>query len=110
MAQPSQASDIVFFKVTNLEYDVLDVDTGSLAPGDSYIAATLGELGVWIDSKVTKMMQTGLEHSRVPDAASFLATGRFPTCDEFTGANDQPSQASCLCLRCLISRRPSTLL
>lgn len=32
----------------------------------------MGELGCWVDSKVTQIMQTGLEHSRVPDVLGYL--------------------------------------
>ncbi|KAF8590012.1 AAA-domain-containing protein [Ramaria rubella] len=62
---------VVFFKVTNLEYDLVDTSKEG-SPPDHYMAATMGELGCWIDPQVTKMVQTGLEHSRIPDVTSYL--------------------------------------
>ena len=35
----------------------------------------MGELGCWIDPQVTKMVQAGLEHTRVPDVAPYLNIG-----------------------------------
>jgi peroxin-6 len=67
---------VVFFKITNIEHDVLDIAQTTSGP-DAYFAATMGELGCWIDPKVTQMMQTGLEHSRVPDVISYLNVGGF---------------------------------
>ncbi|KDQ12329.1 hypothetical protein BOTBODRAFT_34616 [Botryobasidium botryosum FD-172 SS1] len=64
-------TNVVFFKITNLEYDVVDT-TDSHAPPDVYVAATMGELGCWIDPKVTKMVQAGVEHSRIPDVAAYM--------------------------------------
>jgi peroxin-6 len=67
---------VVFFKITNIAHDVatsIDVDESQNgAASDGYFAATMGELGCWIDSKVTQIMQTGLEHSRVPDVLRYL--------------------------------------
>jgi peroxin-6 len=73
----SAASGVVFFKITNIEHDVLDIAQTPSGP-DTYFAATMGELGCWVDPKVTQMMQTGLEHSRVPDVVSYLGVGGFP--------------------------------
>lgn len=50
----------------------IDVDESKANTSDSYLAATLGELGCWVDSKVTQILQTGAEHSRVPDVAAYL--------------------------------------
>ncbi|KZV91614.1 AAA-domain-containing protein, partial [Exidia glandulosa HHB12029] len=66
-SRSDNATDVVWFKITNLEYDVLDLPDDAASGSDSYVAATMGELGVWVDTDVTKMMQSGLEHSRVPD-------------------------------------------
>jgi len=36
----------------------------------------MGELGCWIDSSITRMIQTGIEHSRVPSLRSYLILGQ----------------------------------
>ena len=68
---PDTPTHAVYFKVTNLEYDVVDT-TSDKAPADAYVAATMGELGCWMDPKTTKMVQVGIEHSRVPDSVDFF--------------------------------------
>ncbi|KAF8526854.1 AAA-domain-containing protein [Hysterangium stoloniferum] len=65
------ATGVVFFKITNIEYDVVDTKQDVASP-DHYMAATMGELGCWVDTHITKMVQTGVEYSRVPDVASYL--------------------------------------
>jgi len=67
---------VVFFQVTNLEYDVLETG-GDVTPADHYVAATMGELGCWIDPAITKMMQTGVEHSGVPDVSAYYGLGKL---------------------------------
>lgn len=42
---------------------------------DFYRSSTLGELGCWVDSTVTRIIQTGLEHSRIPDSRSYMQLG-----------------------------------
>lgn len=67
---------MVFFKITNMEYDVLDTTNGKIhGTQDSYVAATMGELGCYVDPVVTKMIQTGLEHSRIPDVTGYYNIG-----------------------------------
>ena len=51
----------VFFKITNVEYDVL-----ADGPPDEFYGSMLGEWGCWVDPSVTRILQTGLEQSRVP--------------------------------------------
>lgn len=51
----------VFFKITNVEYDVIPD-----APSDEFYGSMLGEWGCWVDPSVTRILQTGLEQSRVP--------------------------------------------
>ncbi|KAF8876037.1 AAA-domain-containing protein [Gymnopilus junonius] len=57
----TRPNEVVFFKVTNVEYDVVARSNQSISNG-----SMLGELGCWVDTSVTRMIQTGLEHSRVP--------------------------------------------
>ncbi|EJD53404.1 AAA-domain-containing protein, partial [Auricularia subglabra TFB-10046 SS5] len=64
--------------ITNLEYDVVDIPAGA-GPADGYAAATMGELGVWLDAEVTKMMQAGLEHSLVPEVSGYLGIRTLPS-------------------------------
>ena len=69
----SRANGLVFFKVTSVEYDVV---SKSSPLQDVYTGSTLGELGCWIDTSVTRMTQTGIEHTRIPDVTSYLQIGR----------------------------------
>jgi len=65
--------------ITNVEHEVFLSDSNSIAL-DTYSGATTGELGCWIDAESTKMVQTGLEHSRIPDVSSYLEAGAKPLC------------------------------
>jgi peroxin-6 len=73
----SRANGLVFFKVTSIECDA--VLTSSPPLQDIYTGSTLGELGCWIDTSVTRVTQTGVEHTRIPDVTSYLQIGRFET-------------------------------
>ncbi|KAI0806992.1 AAA-domain-containing protein [Fomes fomentarius] len=65
-------NEIVYFTVTNVEHSVPS-RLGEASSLDMYVGATVGELGCWIDTSVTRMVQTGIEHSRVPDMGKYLA-------------------------------------
>jgi peroxin-6 len=65
---------IVYFMITNVEYDILE-DTCAQQSNDLYLRGRMGELGCWVDSLVTRIMQVGLEHSRIPYAGSYLDPG-----------------------------------
>ncbi|KIJ27843.1 hypothetical protein M422DRAFT_235875 [Sphaerobolus stellatus SS14] len=71
LSSKNPATAVVFFKITNLEYDIVDTVQDGAAL-DHYTAATMGELGCWVDTQVTKMVQTGVENSWVPDVISYL--------------------------------------
>lgn len=66
--------EVVFFLVTNIEHSVI-ANPAPIAEQDLYTGSTVGELGCWIDSSITRMVQTGLEHARVPDVGSYLEQG-----------------------------------
>lgn len=68
----SRPNEVVFFKVTNIEYDVVARSSPSICNG-----SMLGELGCWVDTSVTRMIQTGLEHSRVPGVKSYFNLGKL---------------------------------
>ncbi|KAH7103789.1 AAA-domain-containing protein [Auriculariales sp. MPI-PUGE-AT-0066] len=87
-------SDIVFFKITNLEYSTVDLSASTLpdTPDDIYTAATMGELGVWVDSDVTKMMQAGIERSRVPDCSTYLGLEPIPVVQDHSAVLQPWSQ------------------
>jgi hypothetical protein len=40
------------------------------------VGSTVGELGCWVDPSVTRLIQTGLEHSRVPDVGAYVKLGK----------------------------------
>lgn len=71
-AFPSRSNEIVFFCVTNIEYTVVkhayhDVCNGS----------TVGELGYWVDSSITRIVQSGVEHSWIPSVGTYFETGEY---------------------------------
>ena len=68
-----RSNAVVFFKVTNIEYDVMPCPNSSVE--DLYTGSTLGELGCWVDTSITRMVQTGVEHSRVPSVCSYMNIG-----------------------------------
>ncbi|ETW85568.1 AAA ATPase [Heterobasidion irregulare TC 32-1] len=58
----------VFFVVTNIDHDTL-ADNGNDLPGSNiHKGSVVGELGCWVDPLVTRMIQSGVEHLRVPNA------------------------------------------
>jgi len=67
----STAEKVIYFIVTNIECDPPSTNN-ALNPSDVHLGLSAGELGCWIDSAVTRLTQTGLEHARVPDVSSFL--------------------------------------
>lgn len=83
---PGRANEAVFFVLTNIDHDVISNEAVPLSP-DAYAGATLGELGCWFDSSVTRMVQTGVEHCRVPDVSTYLGLGMPHISQNFTGAH-----------------------
>ncbi|KAK4704294.1 peroxin-6, partial [Phenoliferia sp. Uapishka_3] len=65
-----QPTAVVFFKVTDLEVDPPRSLPSSSQTWEERIA--FGELGAYVDPSVTKMLQTGVVHSFVPDVGAFL--------------------------------------
>lgn len=66
--------EVAFFRVTHIEHDLVQVKAnGSL---DAHFAAVMGELGCWFDPETTRLVQSGLENSRVPDLDEFLGIRR----------------------------------
>ncbi|KAI0328087.1 AAA-domain-containing protein [Cubamyces sp. BRFM 1775] len=68
----SEYNELVYFLVTNVEHSVPS-RLGDVSSPDMYVGATVGELGCWVDPSATRMVQTGIEHSRVPDMARYLS-------------------------------------
>ncbi|TBU46999.1 AAA-domain-containing protein [Dichomitus squalens] len=64
-------NELVYFLVTNVEHNVPS-RLGDMSSPDMYVGATVGELGCWVDTATTRMVQTGIEHSRVPDMGIYL--------------------------------------
>lgn len=56
-------NEAVYFKITNVEHDTL-VDDAL----DGFSGSNLGEWGCWVDHSITRIVQTGVEPSRVPNA------------------------------------------
>ena len=54
-------NEFVYFKITNIEHDILpDVSM------DAFCGSQLGEWGCWVDHSQTRIIQTGVEQSRIP--------------------------------------------
>ncbi|KAI0831786.1 AAA-domain-containing protein [Trametes gibbosa] len=66
-----EPNELVYFVVTNVEHNIPS-RLGEMSSPDMYIGATVGELGCWVDPAATRMVQTGVEHSRVPDIGQYL--------------------------------------
>ncbi|KAH9914715.1 AAA-domain-containing protein [Fomitopsis serialis] len=67
------ADELVYFTVTNIEHHVVSSNgDASMSASDVYLGSAVGELGCWVDPSVTRMIQTGVEHARVPDMARYL--------------------------------------
>lgn len=67
---------IVFFQITSLELQSTSLI--SSLEDDLTIRVKSGQLGCFVDPKVTKLVQTGLERSLVPDVAGFMGMCEFP--------------------------------
>jgi len=64
---------------------------------DVYVGSTLGELGCWVDPSVTRMIQTGVQQSWIPDLGTYMELGEsqcdeiFPSFDSFHSRSDEPT-------------------
>jgi peroxin-6 len=72
---PHRTDEVVFFLITNIEHDVMS-GTEHISNRDPYLDSTMGELGCWIDPSVTRLIQTGVEHCRVPDIGTYFHPGK----------------------------------
>jgi peroxin-6 len=67
-----RANEVVFFVITSVEYDVRHNDT----PMDYMCAEKdFKELGCWVDSTITRVVQVGVKHAQVPDITTYLGIG-----------------------------------
>ncbi|CCM06091.1 uncharacterized protein FIBRA_08338 [Fibroporia radiculosa] len=98
------ANELVYFLVTNIEHNVLTSQCGEGSLQDIYVGATVGELGCWIDSSVTRMIQTGLEHSRVPDISKGTPFLGYGGSSSLLTASDSPYQKLCDLASAALSR------
>ena len=64
--------------ITNVDHALIRSD-GYWSPQGMCTGCTIGEFGCWIDSAVTRMIQTGIEHSRIPDVVMYIGAGQFAT-------------------------------
>jgi peroxin-6 len=58
--------------VTNVDCDPPSIND-ALNPSDIHLGLSAGELGCWVDAPVTRVISTGFEHARIPDASTFLS-------------------------------------
>ncbi|KAJ7093066.1 AAA-domain-containing protein [Mycena epipterygia] len=70
-----RTDQVIFFVITNVEHDVV-AGTEQISNRDPYLDSTMGELGCWIDPAVTRLIQTGVEHCRVPDVGTYFHPGK----------------------------------
>ncbi|KAH8108501.1 AAA-domain-containing protein [Phellopilus nigrolimitatus] len=71
-----QPNSVGYFIITNLDYDVVENSAVNM-DADVFSGSISGELGCWIDSSVTRVVQTGIEHSSVPDVVSYMGINPF---------------------------------
>lgn len=76
ISSETAVNEIVYFLITNVEHSVIP-STLTNGEQDLYTGSTVGELGCWVDSSITRMIQTGLEHARVPELGSYLEPGMY---------------------------------
>ncbi|TFK72586.1 AAA-domain-containing protein [Pluteus cervinus] len=69
-------NELAFFVFTNIEYDI-SVSRDRYQTDDPYIGCTMGELGCWVDTSVTRIIQAGVEHSWIPPLGTNLELGRI---------------------------------
>jgi hypothetical protein len=69
-ASPSCTNEIAYFVVTHVACNGL--------PDDKMVQGTNDRLGYWVNPEHTRIVQTGLKHSLVPDVACFLLKGLLP--------------------------------
>ncbi|KAF4578683.1 peroxisomal assembly protein [Pleurotus pulmonarius] len=72
---PPRANEVVFFMITHIEHPAI---TNGIDTHDIAYESAAGELGFWIDSTVTRIVQTGLEHTRIPDIGPSTPDNRDP--------------------------------
>ena len=63
--------------MTNVDCDPPSINS-ALNPSDVHLGLSAGELGCWVDTTVTRVTQTGVEHVRIPDASAFLSAWFLP--------------------------------
>lgn len=71
VTSPPRVNELVYFSITNIEHDIMQNDAST----DVYVGSMLGELGCWVDPAVTRMVQTGVQHSWVPDLGKYIEMG-----------------------------------
>ncbi|PVF99114.1 AAA-domain-containing protein [Serendipita vermifera] len=65
---------VVFFRVTHVEHNLIQMKTHETP--DNHFAALMGELGCWVDPDVSRMVQGGLENSKVPNLDEYFALNK----------------------------------
>lgn len=50
------------------------------------------DVGCWVNSTVTRVVQTGIEHSRIPDAGYYMGSGMFSSLVTSTLAEPNKSE------------------
>ncbi|KAI0315544.1 P-loop containing nucleoside triphosphate hydrolase protein [Amylostereum chailletii] len=75
-AHSSASDSLVYFVVTDIDCRSPNGSAVLSLPNFS-VGLAMGELGCWIDSTETRMIQTGVEHARIPNVARFLGLTTF---------------------------------
>ncbi|TFK55323.1 AAA-domain-containing protein [Heliocybe sulcata] len=64
------ADELVFFIITKVTCG--GPSNGTIVSNGTAHSTKDGELGCWVDTSITKMVQAGVEHLRVPDIARYM--------------------------------------
>lgn len=73
VARHQRYNEVLFFKVTNTNCGSNSQPSSSSQ--DFYGDSALGNLGCWVDPTITRIVQTGVVHSRVPKVISYMPLG-----------------------------------
>ncbi|GAA5891486.1 hypothetical protein JCM8208_007299 [Rhodotorula glutinis] len=105
-AAPTAPTAVVHFLVTSLSVEPPTSSTAATGDFDLDRQLEDGALGCFVDPKVTKLLQTGVERGRVPDVAGWMGVAPSPSVPLVPDAFGTPTPGSRLLAFLLSSLTP----
>ncbi|GAA5940270.1 hypothetical protein JCM3775_004416 [Rhodotorula graminis] len=105
-AAPTAPTAVVYFLVTSLTVEPPTASTAATGDFDLDRQLEDGALGCFVDPKVTKLLQTGVERGRVPDVAGWMGIAPSPSVPLAPDAFGTPTPGSRLLAFLLSSLTP----